>query len=330
MNLRKLLATGAFFISGIVFVLPTFDARAESISVEQYKEVLTDLAHIIGGETAAQKLHAMNDEQWAVLYEHDTAKENLVNQVSNIKRVSGNDPFSKKISLIPQAIAVETFVDGEFEPRYPPTDPNTEVCYGSAAGCYAHYIDGWPVKTLFFISPIIDGDEIGKQDDRCDEELENTVRQIHFDRHIAAIHLQAICDWMVDVVNVAACEAAAVAYALDFNAEEYLGVCEVHGGNIDGAEIEAAYENTRTILDKSNSIMSDTGAIKTDAASIRTTIETESNFTDDSELSIHNTEVLDAISALDGRLTILEGKLDVISELLNTPQGKRPDWNEKP
>ena len=116
---------------------------------------------------------------------------------------------------------------------------------------------------------------------------------------------------------------------MDNASQELLTACEVQTGNVDSAEIEAAYENTRTILYEVND---------------------ETKFTDDNELAAHETAIKNAISAhetaikgviakhdaeikaqlslIQDSLTQQNAKLDKIIKLLKTPQGKRPDWNE--
>lgn len=93
-----------------------------------------------------------------------------------------------------------------------------------------------------------------------------------------------------------------------------LELCAYQDNNIDSAEIQAGYQNSVSILN---------------------------------DLADHDTSVLDAISTHDGDikayLDILDGKLDqqagmlekvlenqiLIIKLLNTPQGRRPDWPNK-
>lgn len=100
-----------------------------------------------------------------------------------------------------------------------------------------------------------------------------------------------------------------------------LELCAYQGNNIDSAEIQAGYENSVSLL---------------------------------YDLADHDTAVLDAISthdgdikayldSLDGKIDSLDGKIDqqaaqlekvlenqaLIIKLLNTPQGRRPDWPNK-
>ena len=331
---RILVITFLFFL--VLMPFHPLEAVQDSVSMADFRDALTTFAYAVGiDESTAQRLDDLSEESWEEMYKAYPSKQALVRRAAEMKRMPLSDypgsKLSNKYISRTQAIDVNTSVIGEFEPRYPNMDLSDVICVESAVECYAFYIRQVHTKTLWlFRNPLIDGDEAGLQDDRCDDERVTPVRTEHYSAHIAAETAKTACDASPDIVSIGTCGAALVLTLIDYRSEEYMAVCDLHGGNVDSAEIEATFENSRTILDISNGIETDTAQIRIDAASIRTSIETESNFTDDSELSLHNTEVLDAISALDGRLTILEGKLDVIHELLITPEGKRPGWNKTP
>lgn len=305
------------------------------VSMAEFRDALTTFAYTVGiDEPTAQRLDGLSEDSWVELYRAYPSKRALVSRAAEMNRILlSNEPSlipSSKFNLRTQAIDLTTGVDGEFEPKYPNMDLGDEVCVGSAVECYASYIRSVQIRTLWLLrDPLIDGDEAGLQDDRCDDERVTPVRAEHYSAHVAALELQSACDASPDFVNIGTCGTALIANLIDYRSEEYISTCDLHGGNVDSAETEAVYENSRTILDMSNQIKTDTGLIKIDATSIKTTINTESNFTDDSELSIHNEGVLDAISALNDRMTIIDGKLDEVIKLLKTPEGKRPGWNEK-
>jgi hypothetical protein len=106
-----------------------------------------------------------------------------------------------------------------------------------------------------------------------------------------------------------------------------LEACDVHQGAIDGAEIEATYEDLLQLLGLSHDIYG--------------IVSDETNFTDDSELTVHDTSVKNAVSTHDSDVKALladlqagvdanSQKLDLllarqleIVRLLHTPQGQR-------
>ena len=99
-------------------------------------------------------------------------------------------------------------------------------------------------------------------------------------------------------------------------------MCEFHDGKVDAAEIEAAYEN-------SASLVRDLDALDGRVRGMRGRLET------------HDTEIKDEFTAIKAELAALQAQLGQqatmldavlanqaeIIELLNTPQGQRPDWN---
>ena len=336
-----LIITFLFFLTSMPF--HPLEAVEDSVSMAEFRDALTTFAYLVGiDESTTQILDDLSEESWEEMYKAYPSKQALIRRAAEMKRMSlSDDPsliLSSKYNLTTQAIDITTSVDDEFEPKYPNMDLSDVICVGSAVECYASYIRSVHTKTLWlFRNPLIDGDEAGLQDDRCDDERVTPVRAEHYSAHIAAETSQTTCDASPDIVSIGTCAAALALTLIDYRSEEYMSACDLHGGNVDSAEIEAAFENSRTILDKSNGIEADTTLIKIDADSIRTSIETETNFTDDEELSLHNQAILSVISALDDKLIIIDGKLnqqqqqlDLITELLLTPQGGRPGWNEKP
>lgn len=300
-------------------------------TLAEYKDSLIQYSILIGAHNAAERLEALPEESWQFLYSTDANKEELVGVVLDLQRIT-NEKRGKNVknpSML-QSIDTSVQVDGEFEPKYPDTDEDSSTCAGMASACYAWYIrhDVLGIPNGLFTD---DTDEPGIQDDRCDEQMEAVLNGSYDSVYEMAIASQAACDSSLDAFAWATCGLITLPlWELVHETEQRLRVCGLHGGNVDSAESEAAYENTRTILDVANSIENETEIIET-------TITNKENFTDDVELNSHNAEVLSAISDLNDRLTVIEGKLDVqqtqlglVIELLETPQGRRPDWNENP
>jgi hypothetical protein len=85
-------------------------------------------------------------------------------------------------------------------------------------------------------------------------------------------------------------------------------MCKYHDGKVDAAEIEAAYENGVNMIQKLGSTDGKIDALST-------------------QLTTHDTQIKAELTALKSMLeTVLSNQQELI-ELLNTPQGRRQDWN---
>lgn len=290
---------------------PAMAARADAVSLAEYRELLVSYAVLMGTEDSAAKLEALTTEEWQQLYDLTPSPERLARAITSLEEAARGSGFSEQRSAESQFIDPNVTVTGEFPPSYPETDLGSDICITSPDGCYAFYIE--PAALLQYFAP--DSGQAGIHDNRCNEESEADVRTTHIDLHVLAIGAQFLCD-----STFVLCAGSGVAWELDFAAEEFVVACEAHTGNVDGAEIEAAYENTRTILDRANSMT--------------TILDDEANFTDDDELAAHESAMTSQHDALNAQLILIQNQLDqqqaqleeVIS-LLNTPQGRRPDWN---
>ncbi len=309
--------------------------NADDPTLSEYREALIQYSILIGTVETTQKLEALPDESWQFLYDTDPSRQNLVEVVKDLQGImeshSGTPLKGKSDGMVLQSIATDVTVEGEFEPKYPDSDQSSETCATMASPCYGWYIRRDILGIPNFLFQDEPGSESGIQDDRCDEQIEAVLNRSYDDRYSLAIMSQAACDATPDVGAWAVCGLTTLPlWELVHGTEQKLRVCDLHGGNVDSAETEAAYENTRTILEQSNAIMADT-------ADIRTVINNEALFADDAELLQHEEAVLSAISSLNDKLETIDGKLDaqqarldLIVELLETPQGNRPGWNEKP
>ena len=107
---------------------------------------------------------------------------------------------------------------------------------------------GW----IAFIEGIL-GVSLLDEKSRCDEDLEETITIIHTAAKIAATIAQAACDSIVVVLgegtNVPFCVAAGIANAVADAAQFVINACQALDDEVDSAEIEAGYENTKIIID---------------------------------------------------------------------------------
>jgi hypothetical protein len=305
----------SIIITSLTFLmLQPVVASAEEVSLAEYQDLMLRFSIIMGAEDLTAQLAALTYEEWQQLYDATPSKGDLPKAITDLEKLAQDAAAKSGIyaegPMTPQAIDPSIAVAGEFEPRYPDL---------STSGSYWLYI--YPSIYLF----LPDGDEAGFQDDRCNEHAEAIARGAHIVAHGLAIAAQVTCDASPDIVSIGTCALSGTAWGVDFAAEEILVACEVQTGNVDSAEIEAAYENTRTILDEANYMS--------------TILDDETNFTDDDELAAHESAIKNTMSsqhrALNKKLTEIknqldqqQAQLDEIIRLLNTPQGKRPSWNK--
>jgi hypothetical protein len=307
-------------ISLVFMMLLPAVAQADKINLAAYQDLMIRYSMLIGADDATAQLQALTREQWQHLYDLTPSKNEFAKAITDLENLAQGSAEKRGTPeerwITPRVIDPNVTVEGEFEPRYPDVDPNSDFCITSAAGCYGNYI--LIPSLLGFFAP--DSGEPGIQDNRCNEHAEAIERENHRNLHELAIAAQAACDTAgaAPLVQVIACPAAGTAWLLDNASQELLTACEVHTGNVDSAEIEAAYENSRTVLYE---------------------LGDETKFTDDGELATHESNIKGAISAHDAeikeqltliqdQLTQQQAKLDKIIKLLNTPQGKRPNWNK--
>ncbi len=310
-------------IAGLVsMVLQPVIAGEEEMTLAEYQSLMVKYTILIGAEDLTSQMEALPEEAWQILYDATPSKwlfaETVIKMDKQARNTAAKAEKAFSNSMSPQSIPLDNSVEGEFKPRYPAWD-----------GTYGVFM--YPSFYLF-----VDTDEGGYQDDRTNEDAEAIAKGAHILLHGLAITAQAAADMSFAGAEAIFGAAAGVAWGLDYASEEILAAGEFQTGNVDGAEIEAAYENTRTILNEVNEI----SAIFDD----------ETNFIDDDELAIHETAIKSAIATngmetrgaisthdkeikaqlavINKKLSEQQAQLDEIIRLLNTPQGKRPSWNK--
>jgi len=321
------------YLSAICFVFLTIHSAAAAMdepAISEYRDAIVRYSILMNADELTAELEALTVEQWQALYDLTRSKRQLVQTIMQLEVMTreADEPAEIGVEGLPEAIGPGVVVEGEFEPGYPDMNRDSDICISSASECYAFFIFR---TTLFNLAFLPDDGEVGLQDDRWEEQQEATMRASHEHYHDLALTAQVLCDAASLGAELALCPAAGVAWKLDQVSVQAIESAEAHTGNIDSAEIEAAYENTRTILDRVNG----TSAI----------LGEEMNFTDDDELASHQSAIIDTMTsqhgALNAQLTSIANKLDQqqaqlnehrvlleqIVRLLNTPQGRRPSWN---
>lgn len=151
-----------------------------------------------------------------------------------------------------------------------------------------------------------------------------------------ALAAQAVCDASLLAAPVA-CPIAGVANAAAMATQVVLDQTAYQDGLVDGAEIEAAYENTVILLGQQNDLAADLTTHDTDIKSALNTHDTDIK----NVVSIHDTDIKTALSTHDTDIKALlaniqagvdanGAKLDIllarqleVIRLLHTPQGLR-------
>ena len=230
----------------------TATATANEPDMYQYQDLIIRYAELINEQDVVKELEMLSVEGWQLIYDSDKAKDRLAGIVSRLERVN-SDVANRSSFSLPIQLATPITVQGEFPPLYPDVDTSSTSCLQSASTCYGAYIK----EHTFYLFPIIEdaGGQIGIQDDRCNEHTEAVLKQAFDTRQDQAISAQYVCDASIDGLSVGTCGAASLLWTLARTSEENVGICEFHGGNVDGAEIEASYENSRTTLDQANKIL---------------------------------------------------------------------------
>lgn len=152
----------------------------------------------------------------------------------------------------------------------------------------------------------------------------------------AALAAQAVCDASLLAAPVA-CPIAGTANAAAMATQVVLDQTAYQDGLIDGAEIEAAYENTVILIGQQNDLAADLTTHDTEIKGALSTHDTDIK----NAVSIHDTDIKNALSTHDADIKALlaniqagvdanGAKLDIllarqleVIRLLHTPQGRR-------
>lgn len=238
----------------------------------------------------------------------------LMNRIESIKAAATDEVLSPQEWTAPQ----QGFVVGvdSFQPNYPPDE-----------GWYKYNIIG-PLRIMGAASDV---------SNRC-HEFDNLPQpeELVFDLEQAVEMGDAYCQVAgCDPFGfgcAAVCGPVTILKLAVWVMKLPMEMCEYHDQKIDAAEIEAAYENTVTTLQNL-----DSSDIKIDGLSSQlTTHDTDikelvgthdENIKND--IGIHDTDIKTMLeTVLTNQQQIIANQQQII-ELLNTPQGRRPDWNDK-
>lgn len=310
-------------VAGIILggsILQPAVAQTDKMDLNQYQDLVIKYSIFIGAEDLIEKLEVLTCEEWQLMYESTPLKGELAKAITSLENLTQEAvEYTESIEnventadglLMTQSASEKFTVEGEFTPRYPNVSMNERYWL-------------WLYPSAYLSVP--DDDEEILRDQRCNEHAEARIRTSYTASKVAAIGFQAACD-IVGVIEGAegsdwvACGLAGVSWEAAAGFEGVLKVCEVRTGNVDSAEIEAGYENSRLILKKAKAIDDTTRAVKI-------ALESEVNFTDDIELSIHQKLLKDELTVIQNKIDRQQDQLNEIIRLLAMPPERRPDWN---
>ncbi len=151
--------------------------------------------------------------------------------------------------------------------------------------------------TLEGFGLVSDADGDGIQNDRCSADGEATQQIVLGTEKVALAIASNVCDADPEPISKAVCFGVNLALEeLVVATEINIAQCDHQDGSVNAAEIEAGFENTVTLLDDL--------------------------FIHDANLDQHDTDIKIILSRM-------EGKIDELILLVQTPEGKRPLWPVK-
>lgn len=197
------------------------------------RQMLLDLADVAQDAALAQRVQAASPEVLEAIADQSPDLATLVADVRQLR----TGAFAPRTAAPPLTAAA-----GPYPPDYP-----------SGLGYDAF------VASLFGLGLLADTNGDGKtNDERCAANGVAAANITLTGLTETSIALQAACDSITVILgegsNLPACIAAGIANAATEANETVLRQCDYQDGNVDSAELEAAYENSRDIIARLESI----------------------------------------------------------------------------
>ena len=345
-NITNFFLTKCLFISSLILILfsaPVTAEGADPYTAAELRQamviIMESIENAAGLEPHASKLISeLSDEEVETIYGPIENKEQIIEAAQQIiDRIELAEEAGLSEGLAPTTLSLA--VTTAFPPNYP-----SGVDYA-----------------FLLLLGLIDS-----PDDRCDGQGYENYKAVLVGAEKALLIGDAAC-------TVAGCDPTGIACAsvcisveatkLGFlTARLPIDACDAQGGDVDSAEIEAAYENGVSSLANDASIDGDLTTHDTQMKQQLTTHDTQMKqqltthdtqmkqqlTTHDTQmkqqLSTHDSDIKQQISdhdaamnqrfsdleaAMNQRFGQVDAQLQEIIKLLKTPQGKRPGWNEQ-
>lgn len=259
-------------------VAPAADGFDREATLIDYQAAMINYIELVGSKDLQQRFNALTQEDWEFLYQATPDRGEFIEATVTMQSLAGSDgrierplPAMQKYSATVQsAVAPSTL----FAPAYP------------SGGNYNTWTATMPGLGLLIDSPDI-GTETGTalNDERCDANAEAGTLIALSTLSAVAIAADTVCNSTPSPFEPAACIPAGVANAAVLATEIVLWQCGYQTALVDSAEIEAAFENTVQLIGTVNHV--------------DVMIHDETNFTDDSELAVHDDDIKTGLATHD-------------------------------
>ncbi len=199
-------------------------------SHEAFRQTLLTYADWLKAEGLQQRIRDLTDEEFAILYNAFPDHESFVDTVNMLTSTSivDNSEISPNAAQKMDALSQDSIVP--FTPAYP------------SGLDYDELLNRLPVGFL-----------VNGPANRCDSNMEAAQLNAHATLRTAAVVAQTTCEITPFPLAIVACAASGVANELVVNSQDVIDACVLQDSLIDGAEIEATYENSLQIIDQLNS-----------------------------------------------------------------------------
>jgi hypothetical protein len=300
---RKILSVG--LLAGVLLFssIPANAQSSTNIPAWELRQLMlgySEALQVCGGADSGvqSRLAELDREQLEVfsagVSDSSGFRQALLNVISSCNDLSAN-VSSQALEVSAQALT-------------PPNDASFPPAYPSGGGYDAF------TATL----PLVNGPT-----NRSDESWLGALWISHDTLVVVAIGLQGLCDVApsgdILLANVVACIPQVIAWEAAQGTQIAINQAGYHDGLIDGAEIEAAYENSKRLIGNAVDISNDLTAH--DIAISNQIVQHDIAITN--QISQHDTDIKARLDVLNGKLDVMMARQLELIRLINTPSGRR-------
>ena len=301
----RLLVLISILVLCSMFVSSASAAQKGPLSPGEFREKFAEYMAWLDSNTPqnahlAEKVQGLNDEEVQALYNSFEDPDGFIAITEQIMAsTSQAQAASASRALAPQLAVPATTL---FSPDYPK---------GSV-------YDAW-VATLPGFGLLLDGDGDGTANDRCTYDGEAGIAIASGPLNVAAIAGDVACNSIVVILgegtNLPACIVAGVLHGATLANDIVNNQCSYQDGSVNGAEIEAAYENSKLISGQVYSVANQIDVHDTDIKAILSANQTELK----TILAANHTEVINTLAANQAQVL----KVEIEKALADTNDNKR-------